>query len=74
MNLKVLHHCETPRTVGAQRYIVANNGVMYFNDSIGEQVIKTEEHGSICMVADGMSGLKNDRLAVELVILLFRQL
>ena len=74
MNLKVLHHCETPRTVGAQRYIVANNGVMYFNDSIGEQIIKTEEHGSICMVADGMSGLKNDRLAVELVILLFRQL
>ena len=74
MNVHVLHHCHTPRSVGAQRYIVANNGVMYFNNSIGEQTSKIEEHGTMCMIADGMSGLKNDRLAVELAILLFRQL
>ncbi len=74
MKLTILHHCYTPRSVGAQRYIVANNGMMYFNDSIGDQNTKVEEHGSMCMVADGMSGLKNDRLAVELAILLFRQL
>ena len=42
--------------------------------SIGEQTSKIEEHGTMCMIADGMSGLKNDRLAVELAILLFRQL
>ena len=74
MSHNILHHCYTPRSVGAQRYIVANNGIMYFNNSIGEQASRIDEHGSMCMIADGISGLKNDRLAVELAILLFRQL
>ena len=74
MSFNILYHCDTPRSLGAQRYIVANNGVMHFNNSIGDQKVITKEHGSMCMIADGMSGLKNDRLAVELAILLFRKL
>lgn len=74
MNLSVHHHCFTPRSVGTQRYIAAHRGIMHFNNSIGVQMSKIKDHGSLCMIADGMSGLKNDRLAVELAILIFRQL
>jgi hypothetical protein len=74
MSISIQHHCYTPRTLGAQRYFVAHNGVIHFNNSIGSQRSRAEDHGSLCMVVDGMGGLKNDRLAVEIAIQLFQQL
>ena len=74
MSLFIQHHCYTPRSLGSQRFLVAHDGVMTFNNSIGMQMAKTQQHGSMCMVVDGMSGLKNDRLAVELAIQMFQKL
>ena len=74
MSLTIQHHYHTPRSMGAQRYIVAHDGVLKFNNSIGEQLSRVAEHGTMCMVIDGMSGLQNDRLAVEVAVQMFIKL
>ncbi|MEC7987427.1 MAG: protein phosphatase 2C domain-containing protein [Myxococcota bacterium] len=65
MKTNVQHFWFTERSISADRYLIARNGSVIFNSSIGEEHRPANKNGELFVIADGMSGLKNDRLAAE---------
>ena len=64
----------TSRTNSANRYLLTTNGQVAFSSSVGWVQFPAANNGSIFLIAEGMGGLSNDRLASGVAIRLFYKL
>ena len=74
--MKVVLHVKqwTTRTNSANRYLISRNEQVEFSSSVGLLQLASPANGQMFVIAEGMGGLSNDRLASEVAIRLFYQL
>ena len=72
MNLQYQLFHTSPRSICANRYLIAHQSTLQFHSSIGHEEHKTVDHGSLFLLVDGMAGLSNERLAAEMALQIFQ--
>ena len=73
MKLSITPFHSSPRSICANRYMIAHAQQVTLLSSIGMRIQSIQDHGSLILIADGLAGLANDRIAAECALELFHK-